>query len=257
MARVVYFVSMRARSTLALASLISVFFAASHASAQDTPVQPPPPPPQAAPPPSPPPAVPANAAPANAARGASEGAATPAPSPPKTPVVVEAKISGTGGSGRAWRPKKKLTSIASGGPVATYPGFHLTDAGSRVLVEVSRKVDVGEHKAQGRITYRLKGVAAPTRTNRLPLLTGFFPTTPVSKVQLVEASGDVDLVIDLRAQSDATYKVADTPKGGMVLQIDFPKLQATTTLAPPSQQQDADHAKRGTDTTRLDATSAY
>lgn len=138
--------------------------------------------------------------------------------------------------------------------MATYPGFKMLDAGSRVMVEVSRKVDVTEMKAQGRIVYRLRGVATPTRTNRLPLLTGYFPT-PVSRVQLVDQGDDVDLVIDLRQATEVTHRVLDT-RNGMVLQVDFPKIAAA---AAPQKVEDAPaaHAKRGTDTTRIDATSAY
>src|SRR5206468_12121349 len=87
--------------------------------------------------------------------------------------------------------------VRPGAAVATFPGFKmLPDGSSRVFVEVSRKIDVTEHKAEGRITYRLKGAAVPIRTNRLPIDTSFFPT-PVGRIQLVEEGDDADLVIEL------------------------------------------------------------
>src|SRR5207247_1207599 len=69
--------------------------------------------------------------------------------------------------------------------------------------------------------YRLKGASAPTRTNRLPLLTGFF-ATPVDRVELIEQGDGVDLAIDLREALDPHYEVIETPRG-MVLQVDFPR----------------------------------
>jgi hypothetical protein len=142
--------------------------------------------------------------------------------------------------------------------VATYPGFKLLrDGTSRVFVEVSKKVDITEHKAQGRVTYRMKGVSAPIRTNRLALLTGFF-STPVGRIQLVEEGSDVDLVIELRAPSDAQHKVIDS-EGGIVLQVDFPKPAGAVGQAPAavSAPAAADRAKRGTDTTTIQGGGGY
>ncbi len=110
------------------------------------------------------------------------------------------------------------------GPVASFPGFRMLPGGeSRVYVEISEKVEITEHKAEGRITYRLKGVSVPTRTNRLALETMFFQT-PVSRVQLVEQDeADLDLVIELSQPSAPTFKLADS-EGGVILQVDFPAL---------------------------------
>jgi hypothetical protein len=109
------------------------------------------------------------------------------------------------------------------GPVATYPGFRMLDGGgSRVLVTLSKKVNVTEHKAEGKLTYRIRGVTVPTRTNRLPLLTAFF-STPVARAELVSREGDVDLVIELRSAATAQFRVIETDKGAE-LQVDFPKV---------------------------------
>ncbi len=98
----------------------------------------------------------------------------------------------------------------------------LDGGGSRVFVTLSKKVGVTEHKAQGKLTYRIQGVRVPTRTNRLPLVTTFF-STPVSRAELVERDGDVDLVIDLRTAAAAQFRVVENDKGAE-LQVDFPKL---------------------------------
>ncbi|WP_437818707.1 hypothetical protein [Sorangium sp. So ce1078] len=123
---------------------------------------------------------------------------------------------------RARKPKPKdAQADITGRPVATFPGFRmLPTGGSRVFVQIhGGKVDVAESKAAGRLVYRMKGAGA-IQTNRFPLVTSFF-ATPVTQVQLVDQGNDLDMVIDLRAQTDATYRVVETDQG-IVLQVDFP-----------------------------------
>ncbi|WP_044985917.1 hypothetical protein [Sorangium cellulosum] len=125
---------------------------------------------------------------------------------------------------RARKPKPKpkdAQADLTGRPVATFPGFRmLPTGGSRVFVQIhGGKVDVAESKAAGRLVYRMKGAGA-IQTNRFPLVTSFF-ATPVTQVQLVDQGNDLDMVIELRAQTDATYRVIETDQG-MVLQVDFP-----------------------------------
>lgn len=132
---------------------------------------------------------------------------------------------------------KKAKKREIKGPIASFPGFRMLPGGaSRVYVEISEKVEITEHKAEGRIAYRMKGVSVPTKTNRLPLETMFF-RTPVSRVQLVEQDeADVDLVIELNQPSTPTYKLVDS-EGGVVLQVDFPALPAGAAQpAPPIPQ---------------------
>jgi hypothetical protein len=109
-----------------------------------------------------------------------------------------------------------------GTPIASFPGFtRLDDGKSRIFVEVSHKVPVVETRTAGRVTYRLRGASVIQRTNQLSLITGFFDT-PVSRVQLVPMTPDVDVVIELREATDPTYAVVETPRG-MVLWVDFPR----------------------------------
>ncbi|WP_437727841.1 hypothetical protein [Sorangium sp. So ce861] len=140
---------------------------------------------------------------------------------------------------RARKPKPKdAQADLAGRPVATFPGFRmLPTGGSRVFVQIhGGKVDVAESKAAGRLVYRMKGAGA-IQTNRFPLVTSFF-ATPVTQVQLVDQGNDLDMVIELRAQTAATYRVIETDQG-MVLQVDFPAslpAQSAATQAGPTRQ---------------------
>lgn len=128
------------------------------------------------------------------------------------------------------------------GPIATYPGFRmLQDGRSRVVVDIRGKIEVSEHRGEGLLTYRLSGVAAPSRINRLPLVTSFFPT-PVSRVQLVDRKGDLDLVIELKQPAIPTFRVIPT-RTGLQLQIEFPKPGDATAAPPPERNADEPQAE--------------
>jgi hypothetical protein len=142
----------------------------------------------------------------------------PAPAPAAKPVA-------RGAAAKPFRTRadfrKRKSAVPAGAAIVAFPGFNmLPDGSSRVFVELSRKADVTESKTPSRVTYRIKGAAAPTRTNRLPLITDFFPT-PVSRVQLVEDGSDVNLVIDLREEAAPVQRIVDND-GAVRLQIDFP-----------------------------------
>ncbi len=178
------------------------------------------------------PGAPTTPAPATPAPKQAPAAPKPAPPLPKAgaatpgaaPVAKPAKAPSRGKTAAAGKKKKKGTKDAPvTGPVATYPGFRMLDGGgSRVLVTLSKKVAVTETKAPGKLTYKIQGVQVPTRTNRLPLLTGFF-ATPVSRAELVEHDADVDLVIEVKDATGVTYRVVENDRGAE-LQVDFPKL---------------------------------
>ncbi|MDI3287707.1 hypothetical protein [Polyangium sp. 15x6] len=149
-------------------------------------------------------------------------------SPSKTPPSA-----GASAPAKKIRKTKKAKKRDPKAPVASSPSFQILAGGvSRVWVEISQKVDVTEHKAEGRIAYRMKGVVVPTRTNRLPLETMFFQT-PVGRVLLAELDdGDVDLVIELKQPSTPSYKLVET-EGGVTLQVDFPASVASK--KPPAE----------------------
>lgn len=190
-------------------------------------------------------------APAQSSPGATAAASAPPPATaaPRTPAATGAPRARsatprqaasprpTPARKPARKPKQKDEVLDTGRPIATFPGFRmLPTGGSRVFVQIhGGKVDVAESKAEGRLVYRMKGTGA-IQTNRFPLVTSFFPT-PVARVQLVSQGDDLDMVIDLRAPSEATYRVLETEQGS-VLQVDFPPavLPPDATQAAPAPQ---------------------
>ncbi|WP_437626279.1 hypothetical protein [Sorangium sp. So ce1151] len=161
-----------------------------------------------------------------------------APAPAKAPAAGKPAASAPRAAqrpARARKPKKKDAQLdVAGRPIATFPGFRmLPTGGSRVFVQIhGGKVDVAESKAAGRLVYRMKGAGA-IQTNRFPLVTSFF-ATPVNQVQLVDQGNDLDMVIELRTQADATYRVIETEQG-IVLQVDFPPSVPDQRAAAPAE----------------------
>ncbi|MFO0762413.1 MAG: hypothetical protein U0359_38595 [Byssovorax sp.] len=141
--------------------------------------------------------------------------------------------------------------VSFDGPIAGSPGFRMLEGGvTRIFVEVSRKVDVTENKAKGRVVYHLKGAQAPTRTNRLPLLTGFF-ATPVDRVELIEQGDGLDLAIDVHEALEPRFAVVDTPRG-MVLQVDFPRGSQGPAVQPEGDDSAGKSPGRGTSTRKIE-----
>ncbi|AUX41862.1 hypothetical protein SOCE26_032870 [Sorangium cellulosum] len=176
-------------------------------------------------------------APARAAAAPPKPAAPPpAASAPRAGNAARPQAAPPRSSRRARKPKQKdAQPAAAGRPLATFPGFRmLPTGGSRIFVQVhGGKVDVAESKAAGRLVYRLKGTGA-IQTNRFPLVTAFF-ATPVTRVQLVERGNDLDVVIDLRADTGAAYRVIETEQGS-VLQVDFPAAIPEQRAAAPAEE---------------------
>ena len=130
-----------------------------------------------------------------------------------------------------------------GVPIVSAPTFHrLPDDSTRISVEVDAAVDVGENHPQGRLVYRFKGAFVPERVNRMPLVTGWFPT-PVERAYLVQQGPDVDLVIELHEATTPAMKITPTPRG-IVLQVDFPKTRPIENNGEPSGDASRDRARR-------------
>jgi hypothetical protein len=109
------------------------------------------------------------------------------------------------------------------GPLVNMPGFEqTTDGGSRLFVQLTQNVQVEERKAQGSITYILKGAHARVHNNTNALVTVHF-NTPVSRARLVPAGNDLHFVVELRASASPTWKMADAADKTSMLTIDFPK----------------------------------
>ena len=177
-----------------------------------------------------------------ASPGVASGKVPTASRPASAPVGAPVKA-----PSRARRRQKPAAPVlAEGTPIATYPSFRLLDDGStRVTVEITHKVAVTEHKARGRVVYSLAGAVVPGSNTRLALPTGFF-RTPVERIEVVGQAGGADLVIELREALEPTYRVIGTPRGSVVLQVDFPRSPDTASATDP------EPARRTVETKRID-----
>lgn len=155
------------------------------------------------------------------------GASGPANGDGKEPP----KSTGAGPAGYAYSDKTtRSTSSGPGhahyrrtGPVVNIPGFEQTaDGGSRLFVQLTQGVPVEERRAQGTITYVLKGASPRVWNNTNALVTVHF-NTPVYRARLVPHGADLHFIIELRAAATPTYKVTDNPDKTAILTIDFPK----------------------------------
>lgn len=175
--------------------------------------------------------APAGSAPAAPAGGAAAPAA-PADAPPAgdAPKADAPKKPSVPAAGYAFsdKPAPGRHARAKGvkhaaGPVATFPGFEqLPDGGTRVFVMLSTPVQVEERKAQGTVTYVLKGAHVEHHNNTNALVTVHF-NTPVARARLVPAGHDLQLVVDLRANAQPTWKMTEAQDKTAMLAVEFPK----------------------------------
>lgn len=154
------------------------------------------------------------------------------------------------------KPARKTTAGAAprgryrhSGPVVNIPGFEqTTDGGSRLFVQLSQNVPVEERKAQGTITYVLKGASPRVWNNTNALVTVHF-NTPVSRARLVPSGQDLQFIVELRSNASPTWKMSDMPDKSTMLTIDFPKgdyLTGAPADVPAAQPQpEGKPAKRG------------
>ena len=96
------------------------------------------------------------------------------------------------------------TRFKATGPAVAMPGFEQTEGGgSRFFVQLSQAVPVEERRANGSVTYVLKGASPRVWNNTNALVTVHF-STPVSRARLVPSGGDLLFILDLRAASSPT-----------------------------------------------------
>jgi hypothetical protein len=99
----------------------------------------------------------------------------------------------------------------------------LPDGGSRLFVEITRKVNIEEKRAARVLTFVLKGTRVVYRNNENALVTVHF-NTPVSRARLLPSGHDLLFSVDLRADATPAWKmVTDEDDGSATLQVDFPK----------------------------------
>lgn len=161
-----------------------------------------------------------SAAPSASAGAAAAGSAAPAEAPATGPV---------GGYSYSDKPARggvrrgRAAKAAPAGPTATMPGFETTaDGGTRLFVQLTEQVPVEERRAQGSITYVLRGAHVRVRNNTNALVTVHF-NTPVWRARLVPHGADLFFVVDLRANVAPTFKMTEGAGRTAVLTIDFPK----------------------------------
>lgn len=120
------------------------------------------------------------------------------------------------------------------GPEASFPGFEmLPDGGSRVFVDITRKVEVVEHVSPGLVTYTLKGVHVPSSNDQNALETYYY-NTPVVRAKLRKAKKETDLFIQLRGDAQPTFRIVDMRSGAVRLEVDFkPGSFAASEKDPP------------------------
>lgn len=159
-------------------------------------------------------------------------APAPAPSDPGTAPAADEKKGEKGEVGgftfsdkparRGAAPARRVVRRTSG-PQATFPGFEqLADGGSRFFVQLSQAVPVEERRAQGSITYVLKGAHLRVHNDANSLVTVHF-NTPVFRARLTPSGNNLLFVLELRTAATPTFKVQDNQDKTSTLTIDFPK----------------------------------
>jgi hypothetical protein len=129
-------------------------------------------------------------------------------------------------------PQQTARVVHRGGPIATLPGFEETnDGGSRLFVALTQSVPVEERRAQGVVTYVLKGAHINRHNNTNALVTVHF-NTPVSRARLVPSGNDLHFIVELRAQATPTFKMTENTDHSAMLSIDFAKGDFTNATAP-------------------------
>jgi hypothetical protein len=112
------------------------------------------------------------------------------------------------------------------------PGFEQTpDGGSRLFVQLSQPVKVEERRAQGSVTYILKGASPRVWNNTNALVTVHF-NTPVSRARLVPMGQDLHFIVELRSAVSPTWKLDESQDKTATLAIDFPKGDYLTGSVP-------------------------
>lgn len=179
-------------------------------------------------PPPPPPGGGATTSDAPAPAQPAEGGAEQPKAAPSTSAA------GYAYSDKPTRKRARLVRKASG-PIATLPGFEQTaDGGSRLFVALSQQVQVEERKAQGSITYVLKGARIRRWNNTNALVTVHF-NTPVYRAKLVPRGSDLHFVVELRAAAAPTWKMQEAQDKSAMLVIEFGKGDYVNVEAPPQE----------------------
>lgn len=146
------------------------------------------------------------------------------------PALAEEKAPAPVAAAKRPAAKKKAEPRA----IAEFPGFEMikTEAGgSRLYVDLSKRVEVGEQAAAGTITYVFHDTRVDSYNDTNPLELFYFDT-PAVRARMHVVKKDVVLTVALRADVKATTRMVDTPQGAR-FEIDFPAGSYAEKTAPP------------------------
>jgi hypothetical protein len=118
--------------------------------------------------------------------------------------------------------------------VASYPTLTQEQGHSRLSVRLSKNATVETQKAQGAITYVIKGARIAHWNDTHPLVTVHF-NTPVSIAALHPHKGDVEFRIELRSAVEPTQTIEQSAEGA-ILHVDFPAGEFLKTEEKPAAQ---------------------
>lgn len=133
-----------------------------------------------------------------------------------TPALAEEKAPA---ATRAVATKKRVEPRA----IAEFPGFELIPGeagGSRLYVDLSKRVEVAEQLAAGTITYVFHDARVDSYNDTNPLELFYF-NTPALRARMHVVKKNVVLTVTLRADVKATTRMVDARHGAR-FEIDFP-----------------------------------
>ncbi|HEY3354605.1 MAG TPA: AMIN domain-containing protein [Polyangia bacterium] len=147
-----------------------------------------------------------------------DGDDVPPPSAGAAAIHVAGKYQGVrpGQVGVAPRAPK-----AGGAPFLTWSGFMMTEAGSRVFLQLTQQVEYSVAQSGRELVITLKGCRIHRRNNARPVNTRFF-ATPVAGVQARQHGRDVKVRIGLRKSAPAQPRFEAGEAGYQFLMLDFP-----------------------------------
>lgn len=126
---------------------------------------------------------------------------------------------------RRWARRRRR----DGRVVVAWPGFQMTESGSRLFLAVSAVPRMTPVNEAGKLVYRLERASVPLSNNRRALETVAF-ATPITRAYLRTRRGAVDLVIELRASGvQPTQSQQAGPEGITFVMLDFPRYSAPET----------------------------
>ncbi|MBN1770085.1 MAG: hypothetical protein JXB32_02395 [Deltaproteobacteria bacterium] len=106
--------------------------------------------------------------------------------------------------------------------VVTWPGFQLTEGGSRVFVQSTRRIEWTRADTDGRVVVVVRNARIHLSNSYRPLITEHFSATPVRQAELERRGRDVHLVIEVKVATVAGVSTHDAGDGYYYLYVDFP-----------------------------------